>query len=83
MVFAGQSKACTRTSSTTTRIKRQRLAKDSLQNAQVLEHLPPQQGLRAFLMNLLLVKVVVLEHLPPQQGLRAPYNGVRRAKQRY
>ena len=37
----------------------------------VLEHLPPQQGLRPILMAILLgVPMIVLEHLPPQQGLR-------------
>ena len=36
----------------------------------VLEHLPPQQGLRHKLHMFTIYDGVVLEHLPPQQGLR-------------
>ena len=37
----------------------------------VLEHLPPQQGLRLLADSTYQIDaVVVLEHLPPQQGLR-------------
>ena len=38
--------------------------------AVVLEHLPPQQGLRLSKPRRLREISLVLEHLPPQQGLR-------------
>ena len=38
--------------------------------SRVLEHLPPQQGLRPVFPDSLSAFLAVLEHLPPQQGLR-------------
>ncbi len=60
---------CTRTSSTTTRIKTNHCLCFVLLFL-VLEHLPPQQGLRPQPLMLLCHALGVLEHLPPQQGLR-------------
>ena len=37
---------------------------------EVLEHLPPQQGLRLIGFGCVGDYFIVLEHLPPQQGLR-------------